>query len=102
MAQATATNDTITIDAAGQLDTDWFNNGMQPTVGLRIVNHYASGGRTVSILEVPGNDATPVYRRVNNHYVHVDGPTLAEWQQEREYAEASREAAELRTWAGGA
>ena len=72
--------DTISITQAGEIDTEWFNNGMQPNKGLRVVNHYASGGRSVSILEVPGDDSTPVYRRVNGHFQHVAGPTLADWR----------------------
>ena len=94
--------DTLTITQAGELDMEWFNNGMQPNKGLRIVSHYASGNRSVSILEVPGDDSTPVYRRVNNHYEHIAGPTLTEWQQaQQEYAYASQEARELRAWATG-
>ena len=79
--------DILTITQAGELDMEWFNNGMQPNQGLRIVSHYASGNRSVNILEVPGNDATPVYRRVNNHYEHVAGPTLAQWYAEQDAAD---------------
>ena len=100
--------DIITLDVAGQLDTEWFNNGMQPNKGLRVVSHYASGNRSVSILEVPGDDSTPVYRRVNNHYEHVAGPTLADWQQAQDEAEfmaqwqeARQDAIDMHAWASG-
>jgi len=123
MAQATATNDTITIDAAGDIDRQWVNSAM-PDDGLRIVSHRISGNRSRTFLTIPGNDNSPCYERINGHFQHVDGPTLAEWQRQQhaasmpvwyvERSEAtamtqllddarhSQEARELAAWAGGA
>ena len=97
--------DTITIDAAGEIDAAWCNAGY-PDAGMRIVP-----GKTMTVLTIPNDESAPVYRyrshdpktgKFAQAWYHLAGPTLAEWQQEREYAEASQEAAELRTWAGGA
>lgn len=100
--------DTITLDVAGELDSQWVNSGMQPNVGLRIVRHYGSLGRDKFLLEVPGDDNAPCYMRVNGHYQHIDGPTLADWQRQQDEAEfmaqwqeARREARELYEYASG-
>lgn len=71
--------DTISIDVAGELDAAWTNAGM-PHDGLRIVGHRISGNRTVTMLTVPGDDTAPCYTLSNGRYLHVTGPTLAEWQ----------------------
>lgn len=86
---------TISIDKAGDLDAEWFDSGMQPNIGLRIVSHYASGNRSASYLEVPGDDNAPLYRRVNNHFEHVSGPTLDEWLMQAEYRDAAETTAGL-------
>lgn len=91
--------DKISIDVAGELDAAWLNAGM-PDDGLRVYGLRRST-YTVTYLAVPGNDKAPCYIYGKSGYYHVAGPTLAEWQAQREYAEASREAAELREWAGG-
>ena len=84
--------DIITLDVAGELDAAWFNAGMQPNEGLRIVRHYGSLGRDKFLLEVPGDDNAPCYMRVNNHYQHIDGPTLADWQRQQAQRIASQPA----------
>ena len=109
MALDTTTLDTITIDAAGEIDAAWANAGM-PDNGLRIVGHRISGNRSRSFLTAPGDDNAPCYEyRTHNPdtgeyapaYYHVSGPTLDEWQEQREATEASREARELYEWASG-
>ena len=75
-----ATIDTITIDAAGEIDANWTNSGM-PDMGLRIVSYRISGNRYRTFLTVPDNDASPCYERINGNFQHVDGPTLAEWER---------------------
>jgi hypothetical protein len=100
MATETAT-DAITLDVAGELDAAWVNAGMQPNTGLRIVRHYGSLGKDKFLLEVPGDDSAPCYMRVNGHFQHVTGPTLADWYAEQDAAEASRDAADLYAWASG-
>ncbi len=92
--------DVISIDTAGEIDAAWINAGM-PHDGLRIVGYRVSGNGTISYLEVPGRYDTPCYCYNNGRYLHVSGPTLADWQAQREYAEASREAADLYAWASG-
>ena len=97
MALDTTTLDTITIDAAGEIDAAWANAGM-PDNGLRIVGHRISGNRTVTLLTIPGNQDAPAYTLSNGRYIHVSGPTLADWQEQRQ---ASQDTRELSAWASG-
>ena len=116
--------DTITIDAAGQLDTDtayeidieWINSG-RPDDGLRMVQYYVGGKGYSEALCLPGNDNAPCYERrthnpdtgvFNVAYYHVAGPTLADWQRQQDEAEfmsqwqeARQEARELYEFASG-
>lgn len=101
--------DVISIDTAGEIDAAWINAGM-PHDGLRIVGYRIAGNRSRTYLAIPGNDSAPCYEYFFHRqdtgeyapaYYHVSGPTLAEWQVQREYAEASQEAAELYEWASG-
>ena len=92
--------DTLSLDVAGELDAAWCNAGY-PDTGLRIVGHRVSGNGMVTMLTVPGDNTAPCYTLSSGKYIHVTGPTLAEWQAEREYAEQRQEAADLREWAGG-
>ena len=85
----------ISLTTAGELDMEWYDRGMQSNIGLRIVSHYASGNRTVTFLEVPGDDNAPLYRRVNNHFEHVSGPTLDEWLMQAEYRDEAETTAGL-------
>ena len=79
--------DTITLDVAGEIDTEWANSGM-PDNGLRIYGLRRSGNRTMTFLGVPSlNGSAPCYVLSNGKYLHVTGPTLAEWQ-EREHFNA--------------
>ncbi len=83
MATATATQDFITIDKAGDIDAAWVNAGM-PHDGLRIYGLRRSGNRTMTFLGVPGtNGHNPTYVLSNGRYLHVDGPTLADYQRQR-------------------
>jgi hypothetical protein len=98
---ATATNDTISIDAAGEIDAAWMNAGM-PNDGLRIYGLRRTGNRSMTFLGVPGtNGHNPTYVLSNGRYLHLSGPTLEDWRLLQEQREASREAAELSAWAGG-
>ena len=76
----------LTIDQVGEIDLAW-QNAANPTGMLRLVDHRVSGNRTVTLLEVPGDDSTPTYQRVNGHFQHIAGPTLDEWQAKRDAAE---------------
>ena len=78
--------DTITIDQAGDIDAAWCNNGMSDN-GLRITGHRVSGNRTVTLLTVPGNQDAPCYTLSNGRYIHVTGPTLADWYAEQDAAD---------------
>jgi hypothetical protein len=93
--------DTISIDTAGDLDAAWSNAGM-PHDGLRIYGLRRTGNRTMTFLGVPSlNGSAPTYVLSNGRYIHVTGPTLADWQAQQEQREASREARELYDWASG-
>ena len=92
--------DTITIDTAGELDMAWQNAGM-PDDGLRIYGHRTSGNRTVTLLTIPGKMDAPAYTLSNGRYLHVSGPTLAEWQQAEYERQDSQDAADLYAWASG-
>ena len=93
--------DVITIDTAGEIDAEWVNAGM-PEDGLRIYGLRRAGNRTMTFLGVPGtNGHNPTYVLSNGRYLHLSGPTLADWQRQQEAAEASREARELCAWASG-
>ena len=93
--------DTISIDTAGELDAAWVNAGM-PRDGLRIYGLRRPGNRTMTFLGAPGqNGSAPTYVLSNGRYLHLSGPTLADWQAQQEAAEASREARELCAWASG-
>ena len=73
--------DTITIDAAGELDAAWTNSGM-PDNGLRIYGLRRTGNGMHTFLGVPGtNGHNPAYILSNGRYLHVSGPTLADWQR---------------------
>lgn len=65
----------ITAEQAYTLDMDWMNDG-QPNDGLRLVTHRISGGRTITLLTVPGDDTAPCYKRVANGFEHVSGPQI--------------------------
>ena len=79
--------DTITIDVAGEIDAQWTNNGM-PHDGLRIYGLRRSGNRTMTFLGAPGlNGSAPTYVLSNGKYLHVTGPTLAQWQAEKDRLE---------------
>ena len=79
--------DTITIDVAGEIDAQWTNNGM-PHNGLRIYGLRRSGNRTMTFLGAPNlNGSAPTYVLSNGKYLHVTGPTLAEWQAEKDRLE---------------
>ena len=69
--------DTISIDVAGEIDAQWTNSGM-PDNGLRIYGLRRNGNGSTTFLAVPGDDSAPCYQRVNGHFEHVAGPTLAE------------------------
>ena len=72
--------DTISIDTAGELDMAWQNAGM-PHNGLRVYGLRRTGNRTMTFLGVPSlNGSAPTYVLSNGRYLHVTGPTLAEWQ----------------------
>ena len=98
----------ITIDTAGEIDTAWSNAGM-PDDGLRIYGLRRSGNRTMTFLGVPSlNGSAPTYVLSNGRYLHVSGPTLADWQRQQDEAEfmsqwqeARREARELYEFASG-
>jgi len=84
---ATAT-DTISIDTAGEIDANWFNNGMEPG-GLRLVHT-----KRDTLLTVPSlNGSAPTYQYRSHNpvtgeacsaYYHVNGPALADWQRQQE------------------
>ena len=78
--------DTISIDVAGEIDAAWTNSGM-PDNGLRVYGHRTSGNRTVTLLTIPGKQDAPAYTLSNGRYIHVSGPTLAEWQAEQDRLE---------------
>ena len=84
MATIDLRQDTITLDVAGEIDANWTNSGM-PHDGLRIYGLRRSGNRTMTFLGAPGlNGSAPTYVLSNGKYLHLSGPTLAEWQaQER-------------------
>jgi hypothetical protein len=100
--------DTISIDIAGELDNQWVNAGM-PHDGLRIYGLRRSGNNTMTFLGAPGtNGHSPTYVLSNGRYLHMSGPTLADWQRTQDEAEfmaqwqeARQEAIELRAWATG-
>ena len=100
--------DTITIDAAGEIDAAWNNAGM-PHDGLRIYGLRRSGNKTMTFLGVPGtNGHNPTYVLSNGRYLHVTGPTLAQWQQTQDEAEfmaqwqeARQDAIDMHAWATG-
>ena len=93
--------DYITIDTAGEIDAAWVNNGM-PADGLRIYGLRRSGNKTMTFLGVPGtNGHNPAYVLSNGRYLHLSGPTLADFQRQREYAQASQDARDLYAWATG-
>lgn len=72
--------DTITIDTAGEIDARWLNDGM-PHDGLRIYGLRRTGNRTMTFLGAPGqNGSAPCYVLSNGRYLHLSGPTLADWQ----------------------
>ena len=77
---------TITIDLAGAIDAEWVNAGSPPD-GLRLVDMRTAGNGYRTYLEVPGDDSAPYYMRQNGGFVHIAGPTLAEWYAEQEYAD---------------
>ena len=79
--------DTITIDTAGDLDAAWTNSGM-PDNGLRIYGLRRTGNGQHTFLGVPGTNGThPAYILSNGRYLHVSGPTLADWQAEMDRLE---------------
>lgn len=101
--------DSISEEDAILLDIEWADAGM-PANGLRIYGLRKSGNRVTTYLAIPGDDNAPCYvERTHNPdtgdhspaYYHVSGPTLADWQAQREATEASREARELYEWASG-
>ena len=105
----TSAVDKISIDKAGEIDADWMNNGM-PHDGLRIYGLRRSGNRTMTFLGAPGqpDGSAPTYVLSNGRYLHLSGPTLADWQRQRDEAEfmaqwqeARREACDLYAWATG-
>ena len=94
----------ISIDVAGELDRQWFNEGM-PDDGLRIVGHRISGNRSRTFLTIPGRDDAPHYELVDSQYRHTAGPSLEAWL-ERQQAEHNarmerRDADDLYAWATG-
>lgn len=93
--------DYITIDTAGEIDAAWTNSGM-PDNGLRIYGLRRSGNGQHTFLGVPGTNGThPAYILSNGRYLHVSGPTLAEWQQAEYERQDSQDAADLYAWASG-
>lgn len=100
--------DTISIDVAGEIDAQWLNDGM-PHDGLRIYGLRRTGNRTMTFLGAPGqNGSAPCYVLSNGRYLHLSGPTLADWQRTQDEAEfmaqwqeARREARELYEFASG-
>lgn len=97
----TTATDYITIDTAGEIDAAWMNAGM-PADGLRIYGLRRSGNKTMTFLGVPGtNGHNPAYVLSNGRYLHVSGPTLAEWQQAEYERQDSQDAADLYAWASG-
>jgi hypothetical protein len=83
----TAPKDTITIDTAGEIDAAWRNAGM-PDNGLRIYGLRRTGNRTMTFLGVPSlNGSAPCYTLSNGRYLHLSGPTLAEWYAEQDAAD---------------
>jgi hypothetical protein len=75
--------DTITLDIAGEIDNAWTNSGM-PENGLRIYGLRRTGNKTMTFLGVPGtNGHNPTYVLSNGKYLHVTGPTLAQWKAEQ-------------------
>lgn len=89
---------TITIDAVGEIDMA-FMNAADPTGMLRLVDHRVSGNRTVTLLEVPGDDSAPCYQAVNGHFQHVSGPTLEQWYAEQDSRDAAETQRDLCAWA---
>jgi len=94
----------ISIDVAGELDNQWFNDGM-PGDGLRIVGHRISGNRSRTFLTIPGRDDAPHYELVDSQYRHTAGPSVEAWL-ERQQAEHNarmerRDADDLYAWATG-
>lgn len=84
-----STVDTITIDAAGEIDAAWVNAGC-PDDGLRIYGLRRSGNRTHTFLAVPGDNGTrPAYILSNGRYLHVTGPTLGEWYDMQDARDAA-------------
>jgi hypothetical protein len=93
--------DKISIDVAGEIDARWLNDGM-PHDGLRIYGLRRSGNRTMTFLGAPGqNGSAPCYVLSNGRYLHLSGPTLAQWQRQQEQRIASQEARELYEYASG-
>lgn len=93
--------DKITIDIAGEIDAAWTNSGM-PDDGLRIYGLRRTGNKSMTFLGVPGtNGHNPTYVLSNGRYLHLSGPTLADWQRQQEARSASREARELYEYASG-
>lgn len=93
--------DKITIDKAGELDAQWINNGM-PADGLRIYGLRRTGNKSMTFLGVPGtNGHNPTYVLSNGRYLHLSGPTLADWQRQQDQRIASQEARDLYAWASG-
>ena len=78
--------DTLTLDVAGELDAAWCNAGY-PDAGLRIVGHRVSGNGMVTMLTVPGDMDAPCYTLSSGKYIHVTGPTLADWYSEQDAAD---------------
>ena len=102
-------NDSISSTKAREIDIEWMKAGMPDTM-LRIVGYRIAGNRSRTYLTIPGDDAAPCYEFLTHNpetgdhspaYYHVSGPTLADWQAQREATEASREARELYEWASG-
>ena len=83
---AHATTDIITLDVAGEIDAAWTNSGMADDA-LRIVSYRISGNRSRTFLTIPDDDSAPCYERINGHFQHVDGPTLADWYAEQDAAD---------------
>ena len=101
--------DTISISTAEKIDAAWVHSGM-PNYGMRIYGLRAPGNGTRTFLGIPGDDNAPCYEYLTHNpetgdhspaYYHRFGPTLADWQAQREATEASREARELYEWASG-
>lgn len=97
--------DSISVADAAQIDREWRENGMKADQP-RAIGYRVAGNRTRTFLTIPGDDNAPCYELLTHGhdapaYYHVSGPTLDEWQEQREATEASREARELYEWASG-